>query len=190
MLIILAGVSISLVLGNNGIISKAKQAKVDTEEAKIKEEIQFILQENFIDSFVGNITSTKEQIIDKLVEKLEGIIIKENQDEKITGEYKGYEFEIDEKYNVTILGKANIRVTYILDPQEYAKEAVTIKLSIEALNGKNIVSVTPENLNVEVIEEKVEYKVTENGMYKFKITDSDNNVNTRYFSLHLPKVYS
>ncbi len=38
-LIILAGVSINLVLGDNGIITKAKQAKAKTEQAKLNEEI-------------------------------------------------------------------------------------------------------------------------------------------------------
>ena len=37
-LIILAGISISLVLGDNGIITKAKQAKAETEQAKVNEE--------------------------------------------------------------------------------------------------------------------------------------------------------
>ncbi len=38
-LIILAGISISLVLGNNGIVEKAKQAKERTEQSKLNEEV-------------------------------------------------------------------------------------------------------------------------------------------------------
>ena len=38
-LIILAGVSINLVLGDNGIITKAKEAKTETEQAKLNEEV-------------------------------------------------------------------------------------------------------------------------------------------------------
>ena len=38
-LIILAGVSINLVLGDNGIITKVKEAKTETEQAKLNEEI-------------------------------------------------------------------------------------------------------------------------------------------------------
>ena len=38
-LIILAGVSINLILGENGIITKAKEAKTKTEQAKLNEEI-------------------------------------------------------------------------------------------------------------------------------------------------------
>ena len=39
-LLILAGVSINLVLGDNGIITKAKEAKENTELAKVEEEVQ------------------------------------------------------------------------------------------------------------------------------------------------------
>ena len=39
-LLILAGVSINAVIGENGIISKAKEGKIKTEIASIKEEIQ------------------------------------------------------------------------------------------------------------------------------------------------------
>ena len=38
-LIILAGVSINLILGENGIITKAKEAKIKTEQATLNEEI-------------------------------------------------------------------------------------------------------------------------------------------------------
>ncbi len=39
-LLILAGVSIAMLTGDNGIITQAKEAKEKTEEAKIKEEQQ------------------------------------------------------------------------------------------------------------------------------------------------------
>ena len=37
-LIILAGISINLLLGDNGIVRKAQQAKTDTEQSRINEE--------------------------------------------------------------------------------------------------------------------------------------------------------
>ena len=40
-LIILAGISINLILGDNGIITKAQEAKKAQEIAEIKEDIQF-----------------------------------------------------------------------------------------------------------------------------------------------------
>ena len=41
-LIILAGVSINLVLGDNGIITKAKYAKEQQEMAQIKEKLELV----------------------------------------------------------------------------------------------------------------------------------------------------
>ena len=49
-LLILAGVSIAMLTGDNGIITQAKLAKEKTEEAKIREEQQ-------IDSLLNRITS-------------------------------------------------------------------------------------------------------------------------------------
>jgi len=44
-LIILAGVSINLVLGDNGIITKAKETKEQQAEGKVKEKVEMILAE-------------------------------------------------------------------------------------------------------------------------------------------------
>lgn len=63
-LIILAGVSISLVLGNNGIVTKAKKAKANTEQAKIEEEIQI----NEIDNYIEEETARKKSLDEILAE--------------------------------------------------------------------------------------------------------------------------
>lgn len=49
-LLILAGISLNLVLGNNGIISKAKEAVKKTEEAQLKESLEMEMLESYIDS--------------------------------------------------------------------------------------------------------------------------------------------
>lgn len=53
-LIILAGISISLVLGDNGIITKAKQAKAETEQAKVNEETGLNETSKYIDEMAEN----------------------------------------------------------------------------------------------------------------------------------------
>lgn len=50
-LLILAGVSLNLVLGNNGIITKAKEATRKTEEAKVAEELNMKMMESYIDIY-------------------------------------------------------------------------------------------------------------------------------------------
>ena len=67
-LIILAGVSISLVLGDNGIITKAKEAKQNTELGKIEEEVQL----NEAVEYIENLGGTIPQEI-KTVEEMKAI---------------------------------------------------------------------------------------------------------------------
>ena len=70
-LIILAGVSISLVLGENGIVSKAKKAKENTELAKVEEETRLNeLVKQLEEGTSGNTTNPPEAI--KTVEEVKG----------------------------------------------------------------------------------------------------------------------
>ena len=69
-LIILAGVSINLVLGENGLISNAKEAKNKMEASQIEEERSSVrLSEEINEIATNNIT---EQVTDKNPGKLEG----------------------------------------------------------------------------------------------------------------------
>ena len=52
-LLILAGVTINLVIGQNGLISRAKEAREKTEEAKANENISFYEVTNYIKQTVG-----------------------------------------------------------------------------------------------------------------------------------------
>ena len=67
-LIILAGVSINLILGENGIITKSKQAKEKTEQAKLNEEVA--LNELYMQIEAEGISSgdASYDAIEKLVE--------------------------------------------------------------------------------------------------------------------------
>ena len=94
-LIILAGVSINLVFGENSIINKAKKSEEMYNIAKIKEEL---------DIEIANIFSKKlENIKREDLLELENIgATLNNLDIPTRGTYKGYFFEIDENYEVTI----------------------------------------------------------------------------------------
>ena len=64
-LLILAGVSISLVLNNNGVISKAKDAKNQYAEAQTNEEKHFNELTDWIDTTVGDITGGSGTVTEK-----------------------------------------------------------------------------------------------------------------------------
>ena len=63
-LLILAGVTLNLVLGDNGIISKAKEAKEKTIAAQQKESLEL----SYIDAIISANTSENEEDIIKIIE--------------------------------------------------------------------------------------------------------------------------
>ncbi len=75
-LLILAGISISLVLGDNGLIRKARDVKEQTEIAKIKEEAEMVKGNLSVTDLIGNneISETiqRNNLIEALNEHFEG----------------------------------------------------------------------------------------------------------------------
>ena len=62
-LLILAGVSIAMLIGNNGILTQARKAKTTTEISTEKEKIELAL----IDYLIGNANKSKYDLIEKEV---------------------------------------------------------------------------------------------------------------------------
>ena len=102
-LIILAGVSINLVLGENGIITRAKQAKQQHEMAQVKEEIETAILEIETEEIIAGRNLTIDTLLEKLPTKLSGITISK-EGETLKGSYEGYDFVIDGDSKVTIDG--------------------------------------------------------------------------------------
>ena len=68
-LLILAGVSISMITGDDGIATQASNASEKTRGGKIKEQVALILEENKIANYQGDDLMTKDEVIEKLVEQ-------------------------------------------------------------------------------------------------------------------------
>lgn len=171
-LLILAGISIATLTGENGILKKASLAKRNTEEAAIKEEIELAIQEILIEKH-EEFPLTNEKIAQYLGEKLKGIVIGKISDTTISGEYKGYDFEVDSNHRVKILGKTTGKVSYTLDPEGYTTESVTITITVEFKNDLTLSSITSQTEGVETVEVNKKFKVTQNGLYEFKMVDSN-----------------
>ena len=105
-LLILAAVSITTLTGENGILTKADESKVQYVKAEIKEEIERAILEIAIQDKEENpqLRLENEKIIKELPNKLDHIII--NND--MTGKYKGYNYWIDESNHVHIEKEKNI----------------------------------------------------------------------------------
>lgn len=144
-LIVLAGVSITLVLGNNGIVTKAKEGATKYERAQAREKLELVLMEIHTEK-VNNATYTDEDLEAKLEEnemQLEGNIVTVD----------GWQFEIDrDKLEIIDEGnKIEESNKYIKVSAELEKLLKEAKMTIgvkEVLNTPDIInqmSSTPEN---------------------------------------------
>ena len=110
-LLILAGVTIAMLTGDNGIISKAMQAKIRTEEAKETEEIRNVCKENGIEGFksqTGKHSSHLALHLRKPKDKIEELEIElMKKDIEIARLKKGYNVKGagQEKEFITIFNK-------------------------------------------------------------------------------------
>lgn len=165
-LLILAGISIQALTGT-GLFEKTNQAKERTIKAQLKEEIEMAIQEIQMEEIPeGRTVDLKLLYNGKLEGKLENIIMEWSED-GITGEYKDYEYVIDDKLNVTIEGKVGVKpkITYELSSTEPQQKEITITVKATISEGEVTSIVNPDN--EEIIGNEITYKVTKNGKYTF-----------------------
>lgn len=117
-MLILAGVSIATLTGENGLLKKATDSKEKTIEAKIKEDIELAIMgiqteelskgnQVTLESLAGE--NGQEGQLEK-TKDLEGI--KADLDELgIIGEYKGYKYTINKDFKVEIVGTSETSET-------------------------------------------------------------------------------
>ena len=185
-LLILAGVTLNMVLGENGIFGKANNAKNKTEVAQYEEELRMCVLEIQTDAATNGETFNMETIKNKFVEKVKEL---ENTEEieitspegnaTIEGTYKGYEYKIDEKYVVHIGDKATgIILTTSINPSGWTQGPVTATITIKSNNGIN--KVEPDegskNGNEYIITKE---NIAENTSFEYTVTDGQGNTQTK-----------
>lgn len=164
-LIILAGVSINLLFGNYGVVTKAKEAKNKMEAAQYEEELKMCVLELQADAVTNGTDFSMETIRKNLVEKVKKVEnttdiefpIKESET-KPEGIYKGYEFYIDEKYVVHVGDK---------------KTDQTDKTEPDTIKTKNISAQDIKNDPETYYGLKVTNYISQNGQSDWKIFYSD-----------------
>lgn len=182
-LLILAGVTLNMVMGDSGIFNKANQAKNKTEVAQYEEELRMCVLEIQADEATKLTTFGMETIRENLVEKVKEL---ENTEEieittpegnaTIEGTYKGYEYTIDEKYVAHIGNKSTgISLTTSLEPSGWTNKNVTATITIKSNNGINKVEPdegTKNGSNEYVI---TKTNIAENTSFKYTVTDGQGN---------------
>lgn len=171
-LLILAGITINLVIGKNGIIKRAKEAEEEMLKASIQEEISFAVVDIQMEILQNGETMTLEKIAEKLPQKLD-LITAEVENNQIVGEYREYEYTIDPNLKVVVGEKIKgIKITYTVSEKEYTNQDITLTVNATSTNA-SIVSLTgPADL---VQNADGSYLVTKNGSYTFVVEDSLGN---------------
>ena len=178
-LIILAGVSINAVLGDNGIIKKANQAASVTKEAEVKEAINRTILEFYL-------TNDYETLEDFLKAKAEdGSIdsVTKNADGTLTVKKGEYSVTVENKTNSsggsssggeTQTPEITIGEIKVVADSTGTGTAITDANSVYLGNTLYITFVHSITGGTTVVDKTIPYAVTKNGTYTFTVTGTVN----------------
>ena len=182
-LLILAGITLNMVIGENGIFAKASSAKNKTEVAQYEEELRMSVLEMQTDSATSGLEFNIETIRKNLKQKIQELqntddieITSAEESETIEGIYKGYEFTIDEKYVAHIGEKSTgIRILTNIEPTGWTKGPVKVNITIKS--NKGLAKIKPESEKEIDVGGKTEYvitkeNITQNTTFKYEVTDN------------------
>ena len=185
-LLILAGVTLNMVMGENGLFGKANNAKNKTEVAQYEEELRMCVLELQTDAATNGTTFNMDTIKNKFVEKVKELentteieFPTEESETRLDGTYKGYEFYRDDKYAAHIGEKATgISLTTSINPSGWTQGPVTATITIKSNNGIN--NVEPDegskNGNEYIITKE---NIAENKSFEYTVTDGQGNTQTK-----------
>ena len=185
-LIILAGVSINAVLGDNGIIKKANQAASVTKEAEVKEAINRTILEFYL-------TNDYETLEDFLKAKAEdGSIdsVTKNADGTLTVKKGDYSVTVENKTNSsggsssggntgeeTQTPEITVGEIKVVADSTGTGSAITDANSVYLGNTLYITFVHSITGGTTVVDKTIPYAVTANGTYTFTVTGTVNGKN-------------
>ena len=104
--------SITLVVGDNGTLTKAQKATTETNKASIKEELELAISNMQLEAIENNEELTKEKIVDELKTN-KGLLVVDYTDKTINGKYKDYQIFVDENNRVTVGERGESEEEYI-----------------------------------------------------------------------------
>ena len=185
-LIILAGVSINAVLGDNGIIKKANQAASVTKEAEVKEAINRTILEFYL-------TNDYETLEDFLKAKAEdGSIdsVTKNADGTLTVKKGEYSVTVENKTNSsggsssggntggeTQTPEITIGEAKVVANSDGTGSAITDAASVYLGNTLYITFSHSMTGGTTTVDKTIPYAVTKNGTYTFTVTGTVNGKN-------------
>ena len=188
-LLILAAVSIAMLTGENGILSKASNAKEKHLIAQYEEELNLCIMEMQTDE-LGTLTMPK--LIEKLPQYIQASQPGEQCEwdekqiaEEPTGTYKGYEFKVDKNKKAQITGKATgIMISCSVEPSGYTNQNVTATIKITCNEGIQSIKQTKPTEETTITASGTEYTIVKesiesNTTFEYEVTDTKENTETK-----------
>ncbi len=182
-LLILAGITIGLVAGDNGILTQAGRAQEKTVQAQEEENIKLAVMAAIGESLGGDI---EQGDLEKELDVYFGgdgyqITTGENNGEDgyiVTIEESGNQYFVDKDGNVSQMIKGP-SVTHTISPEGQVAEGdkITITITATATEGSITEIIKPDGSSVKNVTETT-YEVTENGEYKFTVKQSNGGSTT------------
>ena len=182
-LLILAGVSIATLTGENGILTRAQDAKINTGIAEEREMVELSAQASLIDNDGKEIL---EQYLDPELENNFG----ENKYSLEKGENNGEQgfivtiTDTGRRYFISTSGKVDQmipgpKVSHTISPDTQVNEGekITITINAEATEGEITKITKPDGTSVENTTTTT-YEVEDNGEYKFVVEQSNGGKTT------------
>ena len=170
-LLILAGVSINTVLGDDGIIKKAKEAAETTRRASAEEEMNRLVLEY---QLASNDETLESFLQEKVTEgRIDGVTDNGDGTITITKKVEGKDYTITVKKPVAPTPSVKVGAIRVVSDSTGAgsslgeastRKGTTLYIMIESTISGGTTTVSPE----------VPYAVTENGTYKFTVTGTVN----------------
>ena len=170
-LLILAGVSINTVLGDDGIIKKAKEAAETTKRASAEEEMNRLVLEY---QLAKNDETLESFLQEKVTEgRIDGVTDNGDGTITITKKVEGKDYTITVKKPVAPTPSVKVGAIRVVSDSTGAgsslgeastRKGTTLYIMIESTISGGTTTVSPE----------VPYAVTENGTYKFTVTGTVN----------------
>lgn len=170
-LLILSGVTLNMIIGENGILGKAKNAKEKYNYSQAKEKLQINIMEFKTDRMEGaTLEEFKKFISEKESEYDVGDIIEEKLN--IYDKQYEYNFIVDKEFNI-LENKAGLyKTTGAYEVLSNDGSKTKIRIYLDNLIGINkIVCPNGEVINGENKKQiKFEYELESNSIYEFKVT--------------------
>ena len=176
-LLILSGIAIATLGGENGLFARVKLGKERYAISEAKEKLELEITNLQIEQ-QGKGEELKKEDLPKM--NNDEIDVRDTTNFPVEVIYKNYKFEVDSNFHVTYVGEANETIiTYTTEPDGYTNQN-KVKVLVKISNPKGIKSILKPGETDKILPQDrttagIEFTVTKNGHYILKVEDIDGN---------------